>query len=346
MLLLPVYRLITKVTQLLLCISCLYSLSSSSWAAEEGSNEESSDEEISQVQSSDEESSGVNNKETEPSIKEPLHYLPDIPKKRAQSLIHYMERMEREDEIVSLTGSNQDFYGLFLGDVTGRPQGGVLILHDNQQHGHWPKIVAPLREYLPHHGWATLTIELPDIPARQRIARQDLTVPSPSSDTEEASDAEEAYRKQNQQRIFTAMEYLRSKGQFNLVIIGYGTGAALAIDYINQQNEGAKVKVRGNKGLSLITIDAMPSPHNASRMDQQLTKFKIPFLDLIQPNKAYAVKQGETRRGIMKRNKNKRYQQVITSNIASYYEDNNPTNRRIRGWLKTNAAGTRIKIRR
>jgi hypothetical protein len=151
MLLLRVYRLITKVTQLLLCISCLYSLSSSSWAAEE-----------------------------------PLHYLPDIPQKRAHSLIHYMERIEREDEIVSLTGSNQDFYEIFLGDVTGRPQGGVLILHGNQQHGHWPKIVAPLREYLPHHGWTTLTIELPDAPARQRIARQDLTVPSSSSDTEEA----------------------------------------------------------------------------------------------------------------------------------------------------------------
>jgi hypothetical protein len=48
----------------------------------------------------------------------------------------------------------------------------------------------------------------------------------------------------------------------------------------------------------------------------------------------------------MKRNKNKRYQQVMTSNIASYYKGNNSTNRRIRGWLKTNAAGTRIKIKR
>jgi hypothetical protein len=281
-----------------------------------------------------------------------LHYLPDIPQKRAQSLIHYMERMEREDEIVSLAGSSQNFYGLFLEDVTGRPQGGVLILHDNQQHGHWPKTVAPLREYLPHHGWATLTIELPDIPARQRIARQDpavvlsLNVAEEVSDTEKTSDTEEAYRKQNQQRIFTAMEYLRSKGQFNLVIIGYGSGAALAIDYITQQNESTKANFKSNKGLTLITIDAMPSPHNASKMDQQLTKFKIPFLDLIQPNKAYAVKQGEARRGIMKRNKNKRYQQVMTSNIASYYKGNNSTNRRIRGWLKTNAAGTRIKIKR
>ena len=56
---------------------------------------------------------------------------------------------------------------MFLAEATGNPQGGVLILHDNQQHGHWPDIVAPLREYLPQHGWSTLSIELPDTPAEQ-----------------------------------------------------------------------------------------------------------------------------------------------------------------------------------
>jgi hypothetical protein len=311
------------------------------------------------------------------SLEAPLHYLPNISKKRAQSLIHYMELMEREDEVVSLPSTNQDDYGLFLEESTGSPQGGVLILPDNQQHGHWPDIIAPLREYLPQHGWATLTIELPDEPAPQRIVRPKPTDQPSSSNSEEKNESiasidpitlnqkgepllttaaidnaknnvqvpsEEAvtvdtvkqHKKQNQQRISAAMEYLRSKGQLNLVIIGYGIGAAWAIDYLAQQNE---------KGLTLVTIDAMPSQHNDTQILQQLAERQIPFLDLMQPNKPDVLKKGKARRAMMQRSKNERYQQVITSNVAGYRNNENPTNRRIRGWLKTNAGGKLVKTR-
>jgi hypothetical protein len=312
------------------------------------------------------------------SLEAPLHYLPDISKKRAQSLIHYMELMEREDEVVSLPGTNQDYYGLFLEESTGSPQGGVLILTDNQQHGHWPDLIKPLREYLPQHGWATLTIELPDEPERQRITRPKPTDQPPLLNSEDEKEAiasispittnqegeprltteavdnadpdardltsEEAvtvdavnqYKKQSQQRISAAMEYLRSKGQLNLVIIGYGIGAAWAIDYLVQQNE---------KGLTLVTIDAMPSQYNDTQMHQQLLKLQNPFLDLMQPNKPYVLKKGKARRVIMQRNKNEQYQQIITSNVAGYRNNENPTTRRIRGWLKTNAGGKLVKTR-
>jgi hypothetical protein len=281
------------------------------------------------------------------SLETPLHYLPNTSKKRAQSLIHYMELMDRENEVVSLPGTNQDYYGLFLEESTGSPQGGVLILHDNQQHGHWPDIIAPLREYLPQHGWATLTIELPDEPARQRIARSKPTdQPSLSISEEEnvpTAIPEEAitlvpvqYKQESQQRISAAMEYLRSKGQLNLVIIGYGIGAAWAIDYLAQQNK---------KGLALVTIDAMPNQDNDTQMLQQLAELQNPFLDLMQPKKSYVLKKGKARRAIMQRNQNKKYQQIITSNVASYRNNENSTNRRIRGWLKTNAGGKIIKAR-
>ena len=410
MLPLSCHRLTTKIARLLLCLSGLYSITSLSWAAD--SDSDSSD--------------------TEPTAA-PLHYLPNIPEKRAQSLIHHLELMERKDEVVQLSSLAEDYYGLFLADATGNPQGGVLILHDSQQHGHWPDIVAPLREYLPQHGWTTLSIELPDVPARQRIARQDFSTASlaasssndtekdettdgiepittneegeplltedtidnagpdlqgqpaeladetsddslepalpklaklpelannaiaiPSITEEAAVDPIEHYRKQNQQRIFAAMEYLRSKGQFNLVIIGSGIGAAWAVDYMTQQQEDAQAKdndknknknKNDKKGLTLVTIDAMPSRYNTLIMNQQLITLQLPFLDLIQPNKPYALKQGRARRAIMKRNKNELYQQIITSNMASYHEDESPTNRRIRGWLKTNAGGTLVKMK-
>jgi hypothetical protein len=311
------------------------------------------------------------------SLGAPLHYLPNLSKKRAQSLMRYLELMDRENEVVYFPSTNQDYYGLFLEESAGNPQGGVLILHDNQQHGHWPDIITPLREYLPQYGWATLSLELPDEPARQRIARTTLTDQPSSSNNEEddsitstdpissnqegepllateatddaetnpqASRLEEAitivtveqYKKRIQQRISAAMSYLRNKGQLNIVIIGYGIGAAWAIDYLAQQNK---------KGLTLVTINARPSQHNDTKMHQQLVELQIPFLDLIQTKKAYVLKNGKARRAIMQRNENKGYQQIITSDMASYRNNENPTTRRIRGWLKTNAGGKLIKIK-
>lgn len=398
----------------ILCLAFVYCFSGFLWAAEDALNESAPDSEPTEKQMAT----------TTP------HYTPNVPQKRAKSLIHHMKLMERQDEIVQLSsldnasssdmGLDEDYYGLFLADATGSPQGAVLILHDNQQHGHWPDIVAPLREYLPQHGWTTLTIELPDTPARLRIARENIADQAQTSDpktdikdnktgqgpdpiattqegesilTEEAKDNAgidlqgqpkeqnedkadenlepalpklaklpeletqktpnaksldeividpvEHYRKQNQLRIFAAMEYLRSKGQFNLVIIGYGIGAAWAINYLAQREDIEEEP----KGLTLVTIDAMPSRHNMN-IDQQLKKFKtLPYLDLIQPNNSHALKKAKSRRAIMKRTKNEKYQQIITSSMTSYHESESPTNRRVRGWLKKNAGGTLVKMK-
>ena len=181
-------------------------------------------------------------------------------------------------------------------------------------------------------------------PALPRLAKLPALANEPTTEANTSEDTPidplEHYRKQNQQRIFAAMEYLRSKGQFNLVIIGYGIGAAWAIDYLAKQESAQD----DNKGLTLVTIDALPSRHSSMIMNVQLEKLKLPFLDLIQPSKGYALKLGRTRQAIMNRNKNEEYQQIITSSMTSYHEDENPTNRRIRGWLKTNAGGTLVKM--
>jgi len=435
MLLLAHHSFASKLVRLTTCLTFLHCLPSLSWAVEDESDSETPRSEARDAENPETEVSDLQASDAADSVKTKavIHYTPDIPKKRAQSLIQYMTLMQRQDEVVQLSslsnandtdiGLAEDYYGLFLADATGNPQGGVLILHDSQQHGHWPEIVAPLREYLPEHGWTTLTIELPDTPARLRIAREDIVVQPRSTNSTTATDeneitpglepistdqngvpllTEEAidntgpdlqgqpaelkkdiadapidespepalprlaklpdlanepiteantaedtpidplehYRKQNQQRIFAAMEYLRSKGQFNLVIIGYGIGAAWAIDYLAKQENVQD----DNKGLTLVTIDALPSRHSSMIMNVQLEKLKLPFLDLIQPSKGYALKLGRTRQAIMNRNKNEGYQQIITSSMTSYHEDENPTNRRIRGWLKTNAGGTLVKM--
>lgn len=357
--------------------------------------------------------------QTKQTVSIPERHLPNISTKRAQSLLHHMQLINRADEVVTITSPTEDFYGLYLPHAAASPQGGILILHDQQQHGHWPEVIGPLRDYLPQFGWSTLTIELPERPLRQRSPREkvlntssesipnsdetnneDSDVVSTSGDetlvennseneiseeekdssgTEtddtaniESEDASEPalprlkelsdikqdipeqeesnapvvdevseFQETNRERVRNAIGYLHSKNQYNLVIIGYGRGAAWAIDYIHQQI----LKDEDPVGLTLITIDALPNYYDPSLMNQQLTDITIPYLDLLQPTEFRRAQDAQKRSNIMKRNNNSRYRQITTQAISGYNKAENPTSRRIRGWIMRNASGTQVKIK-
>lgn len=336
--------------------------------------------------------------------------LPNIALKRSQSLLEHMQLFDREDEVITLETENESFYGLFLEEESGNPQGAILILHDNQQHGHWPKVIAPIREYLPQFGWTTLAIELPDTPARTRTPREiakptqsseestsstnntennsadeenqtddpadsDETAKITSSETELETEAEKdaepalprlqelpvlteddtqdantsedkelspkiIYQQQNANRIISAVNHLKSLNQLNIVILGHGTGAAWAVDYIQKQD---KDSAEATTGLTLITIDALTSQFTPQKMHEQIKDIKVPYLDLIHPEKTRAVLLAKKRLRILKRTKTADHQQFITPVMSGYGDNESPTNRRIRGWLMNNAAGSVVK---
>lgn len=307
--------------------------------------------------------------------------LPNIPFKRSQSLLEHMRLFDREDEVIALETTiytseapnpdtpaetqSDSFYGLYLEQESNNPQGAVLILHDSQQHGHWPAIIAPLREYLPQFGWSTLAIELADAPTRIRIPREinkSARQKENNDNAEENSDQKEdtnkdtgeqtttdinkklspkiIYQQRNSNRIIAAINHLKSLNQLNLVIIGHGTGAAWVIDYIQKQD---KESPKATKGLTLITIDALSSQLTPQKMHEQIKDIKAPYLDLVHPEQVRAMHLADQRLKIMARSKNTQYQQFITPSISSYQDTNSPTNRRIRGWLKNNAQGSQIK---
>ncbi len=414
-----------KVALLLICLSSLCTLPSFLWAEDSDDAGEQAETEATIEQETAAGSDSVDEKIAP--IQNTQRHLPNVPQKRTQALIHHLELMERQDEIVQLNAAEEVFYGFYLPEATGAPQGAVLILHDNQQHGHWPKLIAPLRESLPQNGWTTFSIELPELPVSQRIMRDPtpvvLTGKSESKDgeensstaltpittdqegdallTEEATDSDapdfskqpqeqeqddtsrepslprlaklpdlptdtplaaialevsaedplERYQVRNRQRIIAAIDYLHSKGQFNLVILGYGTGAAWAIDYVEQISQADTAQTKrnrkaDNKGLTLVTIDARPSINRFADMNQQLKKMSIPYLDIIQPSKFLEMKYGKAREAIMNRNQNPNYQQIISADIRYDQDQNSPIIRRIRGWIKAKAGGTLVKITR
>ena len=325
--------------------------------------------------------------DTSPESQNParLRVRPYPDAERHQSLIEYLQQHQRQQEVMTLVAGEASFYGLFLRERSGNPQGGILILHDLEQHGHWPTLVAPLREGLTEHGWTTLAIELPTAPEQPLPARSNsaVTTPPPAStstpatdtdpnenDTTEAQPSEATnlvpttgttdttgttpatpaiqnaiasddkaivnqYDQDIQARIEAGLSFLNSRGQLNLAIIAVGDSAIWAAKHIQSRqrdNDNAR-------GIALLMINAREFPGSPLRLTQVLETLDVPILDLITGDSTQSDWQINDRKGAMKRKHLMGYQQIQQSS-ASIRDTS--INRRIRGWLKSNAAGTEL----
>lgn len=339
--------------------------------------------------------------------------------KRHSEVLKHLKLYNRENELIELNAEDESFYGFFLQERTGKPQGAVLILHDIEQHGHWPKLVAPLRESLPDSGWITLSIELPHRPSvipayklkpaskADSQAEKDNTAEQnnakdgkpetnsdnteaqeePKSETEEAEedatqqdnaantdnepelpkldalpplpekeatqkaaaeepeDVMQAYRDSVKSRINSALEYLRNRGQFNLVIIGSGEAAIWAADTM--------LNLDKKEGLALVMVNAKSSPAQDALLIEKIADIELPILDLITSDNKSQKLALKLRKGEMRHRNKSDYSQILLSQNAGYADafepleaGNYPAARRIRGWLKSKAAGTALKIPR
>ncbi|MEK9712519.1 MAG: DUF3530 family protein [Thalassolituus sp.] len=316
----------------------------------------------------------------------PPRAIPYPHSSRQQDVLHHLKLNNRHEEIVSLLRGEDGFYGLFLRERSGRPQGGALLLHDLEQHGQWPELTGPLREQLPEYGWATLATELP-VYAINRIPPRSIPEPitqdgdesvdedGADSETEQTNPAEEAepaetdtqdniieppltpetsetatneglnestgqdpaalYADITRGRIEESLTYLNNRGQLNLVIIAHGDSAvwaALTIQQRQRDNDNAR-------GIALVMVDAREHPASALRLTQILETLDIPILDLITAanhSNNYTLNQ---RRGSMNRQHRDTYRQI---HLAGSDPQSPEAIRRIRGWLRSNAAGTEL----
>ncbi|WP_370589630.1 DUF3530 family protein [Saccharophagus sp. K07] len=72
-------------------------------------------------------------------------------------------------------------------DQSGNPRGAVLLLHAQGQHPRWKSTMQRLHQYLPVHGWATLSVELPDLPPPAIPKRPEKPNPPKETTAETAS---------------------------------------------------------------------------------------------------------------------------------------------------------------
>ncbi len=157
-------------------------------------------------------------------------------------------------EALWLDTEQDKFLAVYTPNLNGHPKGGTVILHDANGHPDWPNVIRPLRKSLPLYGWATLSVQLP------QLNNIDGYIP---------------YQQLINSRIQKAAEHLQSTGINNIVIIGHGSGGMAAAAYLASDN--SHPEIRGFVGIGL---SVMPSEHNENYLPLHLEKIKLPILDI------------------------------------------------------------------
>lgn len=348
------------------------------------------------------------------------YVTPNTAKTRNADVIRYLKNFQREDEIIEIDGKNGKMNGLYLPENTGKPQGGVLILHDIAQHAHWPNTVTPIREYLPEYGWNTLSIffdeyikkPLPNVkpiafsdsektdntgdpltspenpknesppneddlqsePTQEALAEtsadpqvdenqltlgnQDEAEPlneiannvdnidefelpiTPEVLEQPAISIEETFLEDMIQKAEDGLGTLNQLGQFNVAVIANGYSANWAAKMLEKRLTDNKI------GYALILVDAKSSEYPEVALNESLAELGIPMLDIITDDSPEHLRISKKRKGAIMRNQNKKYMQVYLPAITtSLGEKDNMISRRIRGWLKTHAAGEEVPVK-
>ena len=151
-----------------------------------------------------------------------------------------------------------------------------------------------------------------------------------------------------EQRLATALEFLRDKNQSNIVILGSGAGAIRASTFLNNNMPKTdKPNLGATKRLSGIVL--LNSRNRLPTMEQDYADWfvdpEIPVLDIFLSNDVRNLKAAKARKKIAKRKQVTRYKQVELNRLtATSVEQENVLSRRIRGYLSTNIGGVDTSI--
>jgi pimeloyl-ACP methyl ester carboxylesterase len=214
-------------------------------------------------------------------------------------------------EAVWLEAGNSRFLALYTPSDAKLSLGGALILHDLGTHADWAEVIQPLRKHLTKHGWNSLALQLPttDIKpdAASRLGLMELASP----------------------RIQSAIDYFDPQQHPNLVVVGHGLGAAMALHHLAKQPD-KRVNAIAIIGLS-IDPDKASDP-----VSQAIGQIETPILDLYGSRDLPAVlATAAKRRQIASANGREGYRQERINGADHFFTGmQSSLQQRIHAWLK------------
>jgi pimeloyl-ACP methyl ester carboxylesterase len=217
-------------------------------------------------------------------------------------------------EAVKLKAADVEFLGLYAPNTAKQTYGGVILIHGIGAHPAWPDIIEPLRTDLPEHGWSTLSLQMP-------ILGNDADVKDYLALMDEAPG-----------RIQAGVDYLKSKGVKNIVIIAHSMGTTMANIYLANKPDSA---VHGYVAIGMSN----PFPTKYDNL-AALSKITLPMLDMYGSQDLEAVLATAKPRANSASKVNKHYTQLMIEGANHFFTDMQDTViKRVNGWLKKNATG-------
>ncbi len=240
-----------------------------------------------------------------------------------RQLITLVQHGRIPGQAVELKAAGQTFLGLYLPAAGPTKQGAAILLPGIGAHPDWPGVIATLRRGLPHHGWATLSIQLPvPAPGPGPVNIKALLNAAPA-------------------RIQAAIAHLHQLGLRNLILIGHGLGAAMGADYLVRK--GKQAGIQAFVGIGMGTPPFL-APRGDSRLNlpAQIGKITVPILDIYGGRDDPAVLASAPARAQAANAIHPPivYTQVRLPGARHSFANTGPSLVRwVRGWLKHNAPG-------
>ena len=236
-------------------------------------------------------------------------------KEIADDLVRYADPAE----VQWLGDGRYKFLSLYRETVSHNTQGAVVLIHDLGSNRDSLNIMKPFRDYLPEHGWTTLTMQMPILDSgAQRMEYYDR-IP------------------EARKRILAGVEFLGNQNIRNVVIIGYGFGAVFAIKFLENQNAPTV------NALVIISLPATESKMPKSQLKGVLEKIEIPIFD-IDFNRGNVRRPDELkkRKRLMRNNKNYRQWLSIETDFG-FHDSGMILAKRVYSWLMRVAPGVEIR---
>jgi len=247
-----------------------------------------------------------------------------------------------------LDDGKSKFFAVYDPDQSGQPKGAIIILHDANSHPDKPEVIRPLRNDLPVHGWASITIQLPYLTSIDDYTNKQSII---------------------NQRINSAANYMQTVGIGNIVLLGHGTGAMAATAYLSSQQD---TSIQAFIAISLGVLD---KDIEAESIPQQLEKITVPILDIYGSNDLEHVTRSAMSRALAAKissnavtsskqiNSYKRsaiaksstqnsqgyisYRQIVVEGASHEFSGtSNQLTKRIAGWLERHAKGVTLNTSR
>lgn len=215
---------------------------------------------------------------------------------------------ELRDQQHWLPVGNRQISSLYLSQVGGKANGGVLLIPNLNMAPSQQGIINSLRNALPDSHWHTLALDL--------INKESL-------DEQLVS-----------QSIAAGLKFLNDEGISNIAIIAEGVGAAQAIHFLADSSPAIDIMLQSVRALIIIYPNNNIPGSDVNTLEK-LSTIELPILDAYSAHNHSQQQLADARKKAMHKTKAQSvYRQITLPNQVNYYRKNKGyITKRIRGWM-------------